>query len=429
MPYGSDWYKLDNVAKIMPSTATGADTRVFRLVCELVEDVDHDVLQDALDDTIEDFPLLRCCLRRGLFWYYLEQTQIRPLVTQDTLPALSVLYIPGRHNLLFRVTYNKNRINVEMYHVIADGTGGYSFIKHLIMNYLSKKYSLDLHDYAPDMTSVSERASDAYSRYYGSGEKAPALSPLSWIKKMIPANACKIKGIPDPDLREHLLEGRVSLSEFLDVCHQKNLTLGIMSTSLFIIAVLKQLGTREMKKPIVISVPVNLRQFFPSETARNFFGTIFVRYDPKKYDGTLESVTGEVAKAFKSELTKERVANAMNSYAILEHAWGIKILPLSFKNLAVHFFNSNIKSGVTASVSNVGKIELPEEASKYVKFFSSFMAGPTVFMCISTFGDEMSFGIVDAYTRHDVSLEFFRSLTAMGMHVTLSSNDSYMDEH
>lgn len=428
MPYGADWYKLDNVAKIMPSTAEGADTRVFRLVCEFKEDVDPEVLQEALDETLDSFPIMRCCLRRGLFWYYLEKTEIRPLVAKDTLPALAVLYVPGRHTLLFRVTYGRKRVNVEMFHVIADGTGGYSFIKHLVIHYLSIKYSLDLSGYAPDDASLSQRESDAYSQYYGSGEKAPALSPLKWIKKMVPDSACKLRGIHDPDLREHLLEGRVSLSEFLKVCHENGLTLGIMATSLFIIAVIKQLGTREMKKPIVISVPVNLRQYFPSETARNFFGTIYVRYDAREYDGTLKSVTDSVARSFKSELTKERITNAMNSYAILEHAWGIKILPLSFKNMAVHFFNSNIKSGITASVSNVGKIELPEEAAKHVNYFSSFMAGPTVFMCISTFKDVMTFGVVDAFTRHDVSLEFFRSLSAMGMNVTLSSNDSYEEE-
>ena len=36
----SKWYQLDNAAKIVPSTTGGADTRVFRITCELKEDVD-----------------------------------------------------------------------------------------------------------------------------------------------------------------------------------------------------------------------------------------------------------------------------------------------------------------------------------------------------------------------------------------------------
>ena len=45
----SRWYKIDNAAKIVPSTAVGTDTRVFRLTCELYEDVDERTLQKALD--------------------------------------------------------------------------------------------------------------------------------------------------------------------------------------------------------------------------------------------------------------------------------------------------------------------------------------------------------------------------------------------
>ncbi len=48
----ANWYRLDNAAKIVPSTAKGANTRVFRITCELKEDVSKDILQRALDETI-----------------------------------------------------------------------------------------------------------------------------------------------------------------------------------------------------------------------------------------------------------------------------------------------------------------------------------------------------------------------------------------
>ena len=46
--HNDKWYQLDNVAKIVPSTARGGDTRVFRIACELNEDVDPKILQEAL---------------------------------------------------------------------------------------------------------------------------------------------------------------------------------------------------------------------------------------------------------------------------------------------------------------------------------------------------------------------------------------------
>lgn len=83
MANSSKWYKLDNVAKIIPSSARGGDTRVFRLVCELKENVDADMLQQALDHTIPEFPHLLCVLRKGLFWYYLDSRNFHPMVTEE----------------------------------------------------------------------------------------------------------------------------------------------------------------------------------------------------------------------------------------------------------------------------------------------------------------------------------------------------------
>ncbi|MBR1522971.1 MAG: hypothetical protein IJ641_00795, partial [Lachnospiraceae bacterium] len=111
------WYRLDNAAKIIPSSAKGADTRVFRICCELKEEVDPDILQEALDDIREEFPMFNCVLKKGFFWYYLEDSDLEPEVTEDRLPACSPIYYPGRVNLLYRVNYFKRRINLEIFHV------------------------------------------------------------------------------------------------------------------------------------------------------------------------------------------------------------------------------------------------------------------------------------------------------------------------
>ena len=67
----------------------------------------------------------------------------------------------------------------------------------------------------------------------------------------------------------------------------------------------------DKKRPVVISVPINLRNYFPSATTRNFFGVIKVSYDAAKYDGTLESVIPEIARSFADQLTEEKVAQML----------------------------------------------------------------------------------------------------------------------
>ena len=101
-------------------------------MCELNEPVDEKSLQEALDAVIADFPHLKCVLRKGLFWYYLDYRDIRAIVSNENLNACSALYYGGRKNLLFRVNFFGNRINLEMFHVLADGTGAFIFFKALI---------------------------------------------------------------------------------------------------------------------------------------------------------------------------------------------------------------------------------------------------------------------------------------------------------
>ena len=137
------WYQLDNAAKIVPSTASGADTRVFRITCELREAVDPDILQRAVTEAAADFPHFSSILKRGLFWYYLDESDLEPEVTPDNLPALSAIYWEGRRNLLYRVSYYGCRINLEMFHVLTDGTGAFAFLKAILSLYLEYKYGIE----------------------------------------------------------------------------------------------------------------------------------------------------------------------------------------------------------------------------------------------------------------------------------------------
>ena len=123
------WYQLDNAAKIVPSTAGGSDTRVFRITCELNEEVDPEALQSAVTAAARDFPHFSSVLKKGLFWYYLDQSDLDVEVTKDDRPALDTIYWEGRRNLLYRVNYHGRRINLEMYHVLTDGTGAFEFLK------------------------------------------------------------------------------------------------------------------------------------------------------------------------------------------------------------------------------------------------------------------------------------------------------------
>ena len=137
MNQSSRWLKLDNAGKIFPATSSKHETGVFRFSCELNEPVQEPVLQTALEKTLVKFPHFLYILRNGLFWYYLEPSELKPTCHEENTGVCSQLFYRNQRHLLFDISYYHNRINLETYHALADGTGVMLFLKYLVCSYLS----------------------------------------------------------------------------------------------------------------------------------------------------------------------------------------------------------------------------------------------------------------------------------------------------
>ncbi|MCI1721751.1 MAG: hypothetical protein LKM35_01290 [Lachnospiraceae bacterium] len=439
------WYKLDNAAAIVPSSAHGADTRVFRLSCELREEVNPELLQQAVDLTMKDYPYFRSVLRKGLFWYYLDSRDLPLQVEEEKLPACSPLYFPGRKSLLLRVLYYRKRISLEIFHVLADGLGAFLFFRELILTYLSLCHHLPLQEMIGEKSTAEQKTADAFRDYYRPARKEkkrkekirearipedgiPEDRPrkqrgLKQLKNMTMHQAWHMKGELDPDLLPHLVEGTVSAKLFLAEAKKYGVSAGVFSVSLYIASAIEEMEENEKDRQIVVSVPVDLRKYFPSETVRNFFGVINVAYQPRHFDGTPESILSEVKASFAKQLEPERIERVMNSYAKLEHNFGIRIVPLTVKDGATQGLSFLASQGVTCTFSNLGVIRLPEEAEKYVEKASVFATAPYEQICAVTFGDRLVFGEMSPYVTHGVMCRFFRKLVQMGIPVEIATND------
>ena len=166
----SGWRKLDNAALAFPLVTGKNDTRVFRFYCELKEAVRPEILQEALDQTMEKYPLFQAVLRKGLFWFYLERRDIRPVAREETKPPCSRLYIPDKKSLLFEVTYYQNRINFEVYHALTDSTGAMNFLLELVQNYLilaNPEAGLS-RAVSEETITAGDQEEDSFSQYYTS---------------------------------------------------------------------------------------------------------------------------------------------------------------------------------------------------------------------------------------------------------------------
>ncbi|WP_026494818.1 hypothetical protein [Butyrivibrio sp. WCD3002] len=415
----TNWYKLDNAAKIIPSTVRGANTRVFRISCELFEDVDGEILQRALDETIDEYPFFNCILRRGLFWYYLEDSSLKCVVEEEHLPVCSALYLPGKKSLLYRVIYYKKRISMEMFHVLADGTGAFSLFRRIVTRYLeiAHDFHVDGDFFGAEIASLQEMNNDAFKHFYQN------VKGLKQLKSLSSNHAYQLHGETDANNESHIVEATVSAKAFKKLAERYGCTVGVLSTSIYIAAIIDTMSTAQKKKPIIVSVPVNLRQYFKSNTARNFFGVISIRFDPIDFDNTLDSIIKVVSESFKKQLEPERVNNTMNSYAALEHNLAIKVVPLFIKDYAIGRFDAAAKSGVTTSISNMGVIKMPAEVTPFIERFSAFMTASKEQITICSFRDKMVFGECSAFTTHPTMLNLCRRITAEGIGVEIATND------
>ena len=139
-----NWYRLDTAALIFPATIRRDWCNVFRLSAGLTEPVDPAILQQATDDLRKRFPSYFVTLRRGAFWYYLEESSDPVQVREDY--AYPLVFMSGaelKHNCL-RVLYYRNRIAVEFFHSLTDGRGGSVFLANLVARYLELKRGVDI---------------------------------------------------------------------------------------------------------------------------------------------------------------------------------------------------------------------------------------------------------------------------------------------
>ena len=112
------WDKLDNTANLFPVIANESVSNVFRLAMVLNEDIDRDKLQKALDMVLPKFDIFNVRLKKGIFWYYFE-TNLReaPLVYEEEDYPCRFIEAYANNNYMFRLSYYKQRINLEVFHV------------------------------------------------------------------------------------------------------------------------------------------------------------------------------------------------------------------------------------------------------------------------------------------------------------------------
>ncbi len=412
----ASWYRLDNVGKFYAAEAAGARQTVFRFSAEMADEIDSAALQRALDRTIERFPGFNVSLCSGFFWHYLEPAATAPRVQPENAPICFGLYA-GPRSTLFRVSYFRDRMNLEVSHMISDGRGTLGFFRVLVQSYVEERYGAICESMRAGGEGGGEPLynEDGFSKHY---ERRKAGSTPS-------QRAYRIRGLRDHSNPTYL-EYHLSAAAVLAVARE----MGVSLTSLVIAAVIGALRAtmpeKELDRPIRLTVPVDLRQFFESDTMRNFFGLATVVHVPREEPVPLADIARSVQEQIKDAVRPEQLERRMNRMIQLEKSPFLRMAPLFLKDLALELGARVAARDITSAVSSLGRISFDGCTDGYVRNVNLMTSTNDLNFLICTFDDDLSIGISTVFCNLEVVREFCRTFSRLGIagHINLNKDSA-----
>ncbi len=414
-----EWRKLDNASKIFPATSNNRDTKVFRISAEFYRDINPRNLQRALDLTLEAFPMYKFILRRGFFGYYFESSNIYPKVEIESTNPCSSIYIRGNKNLLFKVSYYKKRINLESFHVLSDGAGTIWFLETLVFHYIKINYKDELATIKPSLehgASISQKMDDSFWKNYASDIKNTK------IKREKYRTAYRIKGKRIDEDKMKVIEGAMSVEEVLKISREYGTSMTVFLTSLLIYSIYLDMLKNKRKKPIVISVPINLHKYYNSLTARNFFTTMKISYDFQNMSSEIKDIIEYVGKEFKKELEEEKIHLKFARFMKLENNPVARILPLTIKDFFMKIGDKINDKSISSSISNIGRIKTVKEFESYIKQFSICVSARAPKITFCSYRDRLVITFTSPYLETDIQRVFFQFLSNRHIEIEITSN-------
>ncbi len=403
------WYKLDNAAKIFPPTTTTYDPKIFRFSVLLKKKINKDNLQKALDTTLEDFPIFKSILKKGLFWYYLEEANIKAKVIEEKTSPCEKLNTP----LLFEVSYFQNKINLEVYHALSDGAGCTTFLENLIYNYLKIEYQLKDNAILTKSSSY-EKAIDSFSKYY---------NPKNKLKIKNKENAYQLKGRWYNEGKLRIITGSTNTNKIKEIAHQHQTTITGLLISLVIKSMEEILSIKDKKKPISITVPIDLRKYYKSETVRNFFNVTNIEYKFNKKNTSLEEIILKVNEQLKNSLNEEAIESNMSKMLWLENFFLIRLIPLFIKNKVLKYSYRLTRKKQTLGLSNVGIFHLPDSCKNYIDKCIVMNSTDAMELCIISYEDEICISFSSHFINSELEKNFFRLLKQYNLNITIYNNE------
>ena len=417
------WEKLDNTAMIFPVIAGEGMTNVYRISVELSEPIQADLLQEAVAIVLPQIPGFNVRMRVGVFWYYFEENNkpAPPVIEEELFPCRYIR--PNKNNnYLFQVSYYQNRINLEVFHVLADGMGGMNFLREVTYQYLRLAHpelKNEVEDKLSEITSLNTE--DSFAKHFKKSQKKGFEKERAYLIKLDKLTPGEIG----------LMHGHINIPELKAVTKKLGVSINEYLIAVFVWSTYVQcLHKTPSKRPIRVAVPVNLRGYFPSNTIRNFFVMVSAEFHPTKEEYTFEEVLAIIQESLRKQIQKDHLEDLFSYSVGNQKNKLLRMVPIGLKNLVMRLVYNQSALAHTTTITNIGFGKVDPVYEPYVKMFRAFIPiskGQNIKGTINSYGDTLVFTFTSAFSDTCIQKEFFRKVASDGVTVKIETNGVYYE--
>jgi NRPS condensation-like uncharacterized protein len=356
-------------------------------------------------------------LKNGLFWNYLSINH-RPFKVEAEPSEICGYFKSARNNgYLFKVFYLDNKITLETFHAITDGTGALAFLKAITYYYYKLRgFRIDHQNKILSEKPYSKKESeDAFVSLYDKTKR----------KNLKEESAYHFDGERFGNQWNLLLKIKVDSKQLITLVKQKyQSTVTQFVTALLAYAIIAEdVDFINNRKPLKIFVPVNLRPYFDSTTLRNFSLYIKATYPSQKTTLNFIDLLELTKIQFIDQLDRDKLHERLSSNVGFEKNVFIRILPLLLKNIAFRIGYNILGENIsTTSISNLGIVDLPDQMKEKIIDIDFVNAGYGLAMTLISVKDHTN--ILLSTSLKDTSIMNFivSFLVKEGLDVTVDTN-------
>ncbi len=409
------WRRLDNYAKLFPLASTKKYSSVFRISITLKEKIDPKILEKAVKISLKKFKLFKVRMRQGIFWYYFESNPKSVVIEEEHDYPCKYIDLPANNDYLFKITYFDCKINLDIFHCLTDGNSALHFLKEITYNYIEIVHFNSKNISEEGERKVNYDSVDSYAQNFnkklkgeGKGKKAYVLTGRNLVPGVVAATHEYINAT---QLKEQAKAKGATITQYL-------------TATLIYSIYQEQLKGNKKNRPIKISVPVNLKKYFPSKTISNFFSYIDVNVYADK-EKSFDNILKAVIEQFKLKLQEEELLKTIATNVKLGTNPFLRIVPLFIKKKVVQIAYKERRKYNTTTLSSIGRIGFIAEYKPFIDKVYFLIAPETVekIKCTACCVDNtIIFSVASVLESRNVENTFMKFLQSNGIDVEIEGN-------